>query len=143
MPSISTGAPPPQTGALRQEVATRTLDNVSKGIPLNFQLLDPEVARKAVEGQPDLLAGEHTKAEAIYRQHKNCPNGCGPTMEKSFGGTAWAFSDPDWLIPRCLMKCHACGHTMNPFDGMTVEQGNKDVAKIGHIPIINPNDDSR
>lgn len=116
---------------------------MSKGIPLSFQLLDPEVARKAVEGVPDVLAGEHTKAEALYRQHTNCPNGCGPTMEKSFGGAAFAFSDPGWLIPRCLMKCHACGCTINPFDGMLVEQGNKDVAKIGHIPIINPNDDSR
>lgn len=116
---------------------------MSNGIPLHFQLLDPETARKAVEGVPDVLSGQSKMAEAIYRQHLDCPNGCGPTMEKHFGGVSFAFSDGDWLIPRCLMKCHACGHTKNPFDGMTVERGNKDVAKFGHIPILNPNDDSR
>lgn len=143
MPSISTEAAPPQTCGIASSPGRAYAYNVSNGIPLNFQLLDPEVARKAVEGHADVLSGEHKKAEALYRQHKNCPNGCGPTMEKSFGGTAFAFSDPNWLIPRCLMKCHACGHEMNPFDGMTVESGNKDVAEIGHIPIINPNGDSR
>ncbi len=116
---------------------------MSNGIPLHFQVLDPEVARKAVEGHTDLLAAEHTKAEAIYRQHKLCPNGCGNTMEKNHGGVSFAFADSDWLIPRCLMKCHACGCSINPFDGMLVEPGNKDVAKYGHIPLINSNDDSR
>lgn len=116
---------------------------MSDGIPLHFQLLDPEIARKAVEGVPDVLSGQYKMAEAIYRQHQDCPNGCGPTMEKSFGGTVFAFASSEWLIPRCLMKCHACGCSINPFDGLLVERGNKDVAKYGHVPIINPNDDSR
>lgn len=114
---------------------------MSNGIPLHFKLLDPEVARKAVEGHEDVLAAEHKQAEALYRQHDHCPNGCGQTMEKSHGGVSFAFSDRRWLIPRCLMKCHACGCTINPFDGMLVEQGNKDVAKIGHIPILKTTDD--
>ncbi len=88
-----------------------------------------------------MLAGEHKKAEALYRQHTHCPNGCGPTMEKSHGGVAFAFADPGWLIPRCLMKCHACACVINPFDGMLVERGNADVAKIGHIPILKKTDD--
>lgn len=116
---------------------------MSNGIPIHFHLLDPEVARKAVEGHEDVLSGDHKKAEALYRQHSHCPNGCGPTMEKSHGGVSFAFSNSDWLIPRCLMKCHACDCTINPFDGMLVEPGNKDVAKVGHIPILNPNADSR
>lgn len=128
---------------MRQEGAARTLDFVSKGIPLGFQQLDPEVARLAVEGVPNMLTGEHTKAEALYRQHTHCANGCGPTMEKHFGGTSFAFSDDNWLIPRCLMKCHACGFTMNPFDGMVVERGDPNKAAHGDIPILNPNDDSR
>lgn len=114
---------------------------MSNGIPLHFQLLDPAVTQKALEGHEDVLAGEHTKAEALYRQHTHCLNGCGPTMEKSHGGVSFAFSDSNWLIPRCLMKCHACGLTLNPFDGMLVERGNADVAKIGHIPILKTTDD--
>ncbi len=113
---------------------------MANGIPITFQLLDPNVARKAVEGHEDVLAGQHKKAEAIYRQHLHCRNGCGRTMEKSHGGVTFAFADPDWLIPRCLMKCHACGCSINPFDGMLVEQGNKDVAKYGHIPILKSTD---
>jgi len=114
-----------------------------RGIPLHFQTLDPEVARKAIEGIPDVLSPEHVSAEALYRQHTICPNGCGPTMEKSFGGTQFAFSDDNWSIPRCLMKCHKCGCTINPFDGMLVERGNPNIARYGDVPIINPSDDSR
>jgi len=109
-----------------------------QGIPLGFQTLDPKIARRAVDGIPDVLTGESIKAEAIYRQHKHCPNGCGPTMEKSFGGTTFAFSDENWLIPRCLMKCYACDCTINPFDGMIVSVGDKNKAKYGNVPIIDP-----
>ena len=113
------------------------------GIPIAFIPLDPAVALKAIEGIPDLLSPESVKTEALYRQHRYCPNGCGPTMEKSFGGTTFAFADDNWLIPRSLMKCHACGHAINPFDGMTVERGDPNIARYGNIPIINSNGDSR
>lgn len=106
------------------------------GIPLSFQTLDPEVAQRAIEGIPDVLGGEHAKAEALYRAHSMCKNGCGPTMEKCHGGVAFAFADPSWLIPRCLMKCHVCGFTMNPFDGMIVEMGDRNKARHGDIPIL-------
>lgn len=106
------------------------------GIPLGFQLLDPDIAQKAVEGIPDALGGEKIKAEALYRQHKMCKNGCGPTMEQHFGGVQFAFADPNWLIPRNLLKCHACGFTMNPFDGMIVELGDPNKAVHGDIPIL-------
>lgn len=115
----------------------------NRGIPLTFQTMDPEVARKAIEGIPDILTPENEKAEALYRQHRLCPNGCGPTMEKAFGGAAFAFSDENWLIPRCIMKCYKCGCSINPFDGMLVERGDTNVARYGDVPIINPSDDSR
>lgn len=107
-----------------------------KGIPLGFQTLDPKKAREAIEGIDDVLSGENTKAEALYRQHTHCPNGCGPTMEKHYGGATFAFSDPNWLVPRCLMKCHACGCVRNPFDGMIVEVGNPNKAVYGNVPLV-------
>lgn len=106
------------------------------GIPGHFQLLDPAVASAAVKGIPDLLAGESRRNEAVYRQHRYCKNGCGPTMETAYGGTQFAFSDPDTLVPRMLMKCHACGFSMNPFDGMIVEMGSQDVSVHGNVPIL-------
>ena len=63
-----------------------------EGIPLHFQLMEPALAEKAVEGIPYILQDEHTKAEALYRQHTECRNGCGHTMEKAFGGTGFAFA---------------------------------------------------
>lgn len=126
---------------MRQELLERTLERVQDGIPLHFVQMQPEDARRALEGVPDLLTGEQTKAEALYRQHKLCGNGCGHTMEKHFGGVEFAFSDEGWHIPRCLMKCHACGFTLNPFDGMIVERGDSNKAKYGDVPILNSNDD--
>jgi hypothetical protein len=111
-----------------------------RGIPLHFVQLAPEIVREALAGQDDVLAGENTKAEALYRQHTKCQNGCGETMEKSFSTVAFAFSDPNWHIPRCVMKCYACQFTLNPFDGMVVNKGDSNKAKYGDVPLINPND---
>lgn len=110
----------------------------SRGIPLHFVELDPEVAQKAIEGHTDVLTGESLKAEALYRQHTACPNGCGPTMEKAGAHPNFAFGDSNWLIPRCIMKCYACGCTKNPFDGMIIEVGDKNKARYGDVPIIDP-----
>lgn len=120
-----------------------TGEMAERGIPIGFQTLDPELARKAIEGIPDVLTGEKEKAEALYRQHKFCKNGCGPTMEQHFGGVKFAFADSNWMIPRNLLRCHACGFTMNPFDGMIVEVGDRNKAVHGDVPIINPNGGSR
>ncbi len=108
------------------------------GIPVTFQTMNPEDARKALEGFSDELASEHKRAEAIYRQHQLCPNGCGPTMEKHGAGPSFAFSDPNWSIPRCLMKCHVCGCVRNPFDGMIVELGDTKKARYGDVRFIDP-----
>lgn len=110
----------------------------SPGIPANFVLLKASDVRNALEGHEDLLTGESKKAEAVYRQHTDCRNGCGRTMEKSFGGVKFAFNDPDWLIPRFLMRCYACGFTLNPFDGMVVAAGDTNKAKYGDVPLIEP-----
>ncbi len=105
-------------------------------IPASFVQLEASAVQAALEGQEDLLSGEALKAEALYRQHTDCKNGCGRTMEKSAGGPRFAFSDSSWLIPRCLMKCYACGFTLNPFDGMIVAAGDANKAKYGEVPLI-------
>lgn len=114
------------------------MTNPACGIPPHFLELDPADVRKALEGHEDVLAPEQRKADALYRQHRYCPQGCGPTLERSWGGTEFAFSDPSWHGPRCLMRCYNCGCTINPFDGMVVEVGDTDKARYGEIPIIRP-----
>lgn len=107
------------------------------GIPAGFVELDPDVARKAVEGHEEILTGEYRKAEALYRQHENCPRGCGQTMQKTAANVSFAFSDPNWRIPRCILKCSHCSCTFNPFDGMIVELGKPDAANAGGV-LIDP-----
>lgn len=107
-----------------------------RGIPLHFVQLAPEIVLKALEGHDDVLASESKKAEAIYRQHIECRNGCGNTLEKNFASIHFAFNDPNWHIPRCIMRCYACGFTMNPFDGMVIATGDSDKAKYGDVPLL-------
>jgi|SRR5690606_554576 len=106
-----------------------------KGIPSNFIEMDPEDALKAVNGYDDVLAGETKKIEALYRQHTNCPRGCGPTMQKYPAPLGFIFNDPNWLVPRCLLRCSHCGCVYNPFDGMIVELGKPDEANAGGLLI--------
>ena len=95
--------------------------------------LDPAIALSAIEKFPDELAGNQRSAEALYRQHKQCPRGCGPTMEKSAAPASFAFGDPDWLIPRCLLTCAVCRCTYDPFNGLVVTLGNPDTVNAGGI----------
>lgn len=107
-----------------------------RGIPLHFVQLAPETVRKALEGHENVLDSENTKAEALYRQHTDCQNGCGRTLEKHYASVSFAFSDPNWHIPRCVMRCYACGFTLNPFDGMVVAKGDGNKAKYGDVPLL-------
>lgn len=94
-----------------------------RGIPSGFVELDPEAVQKVLDGHEDLLSGEQVKIEALYRQHMDCPKGCGRTMQKSAASVQFAFGNDNWMVPRCLMKCAMCGLVLNPFDGMVVEVG--------------------
>lgn len=104
-----------------------------KGIPLGFVELDPKTVTKLLAGFDDELSGELIKAEALYRQHADCPRGCGRTMQKHGASASFAFGDSNWLIPRCLMKCCHCGCVLNPFDGMLVSLGDPDTANAGGV----------
>ena len=101
------------------------------GIPLGFVTLDPDEAQKALVGFPDVLTGDARKAAAVYAAHSRCKNGCGHTMVQEYGGTEFAFADPDIHVPRCIMRCSVCGFAINPFDGMVIAAGDTHMAQYG------------
>lgn len=107
-----------------------------KGIPLSFVTLPDSVTRAAISGYTDELAGESRKAEAVYRQHVDCPRGCGATMVRTPKPANAVYSNEDWCIPTDLVKCTTCGYCKDPFTGLTVEVGDKD--KTYGVPLINP-----
>ena len=87
---------------------------------MSFKTLDPEVVLKLLEGQEDVLTPEVKKLEAFYRQFK-CPN-CKGSVRKEYS-SGHAFSDPDTLVARALLRCIECDHLFDPHSGMTVERG--------------------
>lgn len=89
-----------------------------------FVELDPEVARKAIEGFENELDGELASLAAFYRQF-TCPR-CKGEVRREFstgpeGGHA--FADKNFMTARALLRCLACSCLFDPHSGMIVERG--------------------
>lgn len=94
--------------------------------------MDPDLVWKAIEGHQNELEPEQRKLDAFYRQFV-CPR-CKGKCHKEYDAQH-AFSDPDTLVPRALLRCDDCTALFDPHNGMIVEMGN--LAKVGSdIPII-------
>lgn len=97
--------------------------------------LNPELARKAIQGYSDEISPAARVDEAFYRQFC-CPS-CGADMAKEFVGGArgrgvtWTASS---VTPQALLRCTSCKLLMNPRSGIVIEQG-------GHVPVIPIDDD--
>jgi rubredoxin len=85
-----------------------------------FVALDPEVARRAIEGYQNELEPELRVQEAFYRQFR-CVR-CGSGYRKEFAA-GHVFSDAGSLLPRALLRCERCGFLLDPHSGLVVERG--------------------
>lgn len=85
-----------------------------------FKEMDPEVARRAIQGHEDVLGPAHRAQEAFYRQFR-CPT-CNVPMEKEFRSRN-AFNGED-LLPRALLRCPLCRYLLEPHSNITLEVGN-------------------
>lgn len=102
---------------------------------MSFKELDPELAWKAIEGYVNELAPEQQAADAFYRQFrcKRCSGSC----RKEILNSVHAFSDPNSLVPRSVLRCLSCECLFDPHTGILLEMGNP--AKVPpDIPIIDP-----
>ena len=90
----------------------------------------------ALAGHDDCLSGEFTKLEAVYRQC-SCPQ-CGGSCQKVYD-SRHAFSDPDTMVPRALLRCTQCKALFDPFTGIRVEMGNKGLVRPS-LPLISVKD---
>jgi hypothetical protein len=95
--------------------------------------MDPELAWKLIEGHPDILAGETTKNEALYRQFV-CP-ACRSSMQKELS-TTHAFSDPSSLVARALLRCPTCRLLLDPHSGLLVSVGSQ--RHMPEEPMVSP-----
>lgn len=82
---------------------------------MHFKPIDPELARKAVEGYTNELAPQATALEAFYRQFK-CLRCKGACQKENVVGHM--FSDPDTLVPRSCLRCTVCSCLFDPHSGL-------------------------
>jgi hypothetical protein len=97
-----------------------------------FVELDPLAAWKAIEGYTNELSAEQKGLDAFYRQFK-CKR-CGGNVQKAFN-PRHAFSDPEVMNPRALLRCTACKCLFDPHNGVILELGDTTRTPEG-IPLI-------
>lgn len=90
-----------------------------------YKELDPDVVRKALEGQQDLLTPEVRKEEAFLR-HCTCPN-CNTSSFETMVNVRKPFS-PGVALPNKILRCMGCRAEFDPytrfiFKGPTAELG--------------------
>jgi|SRR3982751_5353759 hypothetical protein len=85
-----------------------------------FIELDPELARKAVEGYENVLVGEQKKLDVFYRQF-TCLRCHGSVQKETVLGHA--FADADTLVARSVLRCTACRCLFDPHSGLVLELG--------------------
>jgi hypothetical protein len=93
--------------------------------------MDPLLAWKAIEGYQDELSGEAKALEAFYRQFR-CKRCEGPVRKEING--KHAFSDPNVLVPRSLLRCTQCQFLFDPHSGLAVEMGDRTKAVVSIHP---------
>jgi hypothetical protein len=97
-----------------------------------YKEMDPELARRLIEGYQDELTPALKAQDAFYRQF-NCPR-CKGSLQKEIDSRV-AFTG-DGLIPKALLRCATCRYLIDPHTGLVVEFG--DASKIPYeaIPTI-------
>lgn len=101
-----------------------------------YKELDPEVARRAIEGFEDELDAEAKALDEFYSKFK-CPRGCYNKLQREIDGRH-AFADPGTLVPRSLLRCRTCGYLVEPHSGTILESGNPGKMEVESSPLILP-----
>lgn len=82
--------------------------------------MDPDLARKILEGYEDELSGERKKLEAFYR-HCRCPR-CQGACQKEASPPNHAFGG-DSLVARSVLRCTRCRCLFDPHSDLVLDRG--------------------
>lgn len=98
--------------------------------------MDPELIARLLkeyedQGGQDELAAEQKRLDHLYQMTK-CPQ-CGGSCRKEYDGRT-AFSDPNLMVAKALLRCVDCGCHFDPHTGLRLEQGN--LGKIPHPHVL-------
>ena len=98
-----------------------------------YKELDPVLAWKLIEGYENALDPELKGQDAFYRQFR-CPR-CKGELQKEFDGRH-AFSDPNVIVARALLRCAICRYLIDPHSRIVLESGSPAKMPIEMIPPI-------
>jgi hypothetical protein len=85
------------------------------------KLLDAEIVKKLLEGEPDILTGKANERAAFYSA-QSCPVCGGNALTKvSDSRTIFVPTDP---LARYLLKCDNCDCLFDPHSGVQLTIGN-------------------
>ena len=97
-----------------------------------YKEMDPEIARRLIEGYEDELTPAAKAQDALYRQFR-CPR-CKCGLQKEIDSRT-AFTG-DGLIPKALLRCANCRYLIDPHTGLVVEFGDASKIPFESIPTI-------
>lgn len=98
-----------------------------------FKEMDPELCWSAIQGHVDVLEPESRKMDVFYKAHK-CPR-CKSELQKEFD-SRHAFSDPDVMVPRALLKCPTCSYTIDPHNNVIITYGDASKIPLDAYPML-------
>ena len=97
-----------------------------------FQELDPELARRAIEGYQDELTGAATAQRGFYSSF-SCPR-CKCSLDERIDPRT-AFTG-DALLAKSLLVCGACRYSIDPHTNVIMSFGDASKTPVASIPII-------
>lgn len=98
-----------------------------------FKEMDPEIARKAIEGQEDVLTAEGEALQALYKRF-NCPR-CKCALQKELDFRTM-YSDGNVMNARAMLRCPNCRYLIDPHANLVVEYGDPSKTPLETIPTI-------
>jgi len=100
-----------------------------------FEEMDPELARRAIEGYQDELTGAADAQNSLY-SHFTCPRCKCPLDREIHLPTAFT---GDGLVAKNILRCGGCQYAIDPHTNMVISFGDASKTPVEALPIIGGN----
>jgi RNase P subunit RPR2 len=100
-----------------------------------FKELDPEVARRAVEGHEDILTPARERNSELYESF-TCPRCKCSLTEEYDARTAFTHGS---IVPKAVLVCGNCTYRIDPHTNVVINFGDASKVPVESIPIVGGN----